>query len=546
MARFARRRLVDRLGTPGWVPVTGLLLALAFPPFPFHAAAWVALVPLLARWRAAPRPATFLREVYAALLIAVTLGGHWVLLHADTLKALLAGGALLLLPLPFAAAACAACLVRRRLGLAAGLVALAAGWLAAEGLLVRTVPGASWLVLGYTQAHATPFNGIAELAGVGGLSLWVWLLNVAMFLLLGLGSLTARFAAASGAVLLVVAAGAYTAWQRTLPTLTTDHLHVAVAQPALRTDTWALPADVQRVQWLADLTDDALRGPAGGSFAPARHAPPHRPALIVWPEGALPVFPDARLQRALYARVADWTARRDVPLLSGAITRADTAPAPTAAPERTTYYNSALLFDGARPPQQYDKVLRVPLLDRVPLADAEGRTVRSTHTFGAGTQRGVLSVRGVPAGVLIGYEVWSGEHARRTAADGAGLLVVLSNPSWWRTPTYAAQQEAAARLRAIETRRAVVTASVSGGSGLTLPLTDRHQIAGWMEPRVLHLEVPLSYARTPYVRHGDVVYPAAGGTMGLLLALAALAGVRSGLRRTQPRPPRPTLHPDPL
>jgi len=548
LAPSPRRRLADHLGSPSWALLTGLLLALSFPPFPFYGLAWVALVPMLARWWSQPKAAELFREAYAAFLIATTLGGYWVLFHADPLKALLGGAGLLFLPLPFAMAVVGSGLLARKLGRAAGAAALVTGWLVVELCVLRGMLGAPWLLLGHTQAQALLFNQFADLGGVGALSLWVWALNGGVFVLLLARTLTLRFALVLGVAVLVLAPVGYRGWNLSQQVPERLTLSVAVAQPAYRAAHWAEITSVERVQRLADLSDEAMEDPlqTASSWGVALGGPA-RPDLVIWPEGALPVFPDARLQHTLYARLAEWTERRDIPLLTGAVTRYDTAPALTVEPVvarqlagRYPYYNSALLFDGRRPTQQYDKVVRVPGIDRVPSVGIEiGEVIGASRSFGPGGKRTVFESRGTSIAALIGYEVWFGDHTRRMVADGAESIVLLSNSSWWGASPVSTQQEAAARLRAIETRRAVITASVAGGSGVVYPDGRAGEGAGWMEPRVLTLEAPIRQEITPYVRYGDVVYHVASGIgLGLLLCWGLAVGFLSKGEGKSPRRPK--------
>jgi apolipoprotein N-acyltransferase len=508
-APYRRIRFIDRLAGPGWVIITGLLLALAFPPFPFHGLALIALVPLIARWSRQPSLGTLFRESYAAFLLFTGLTGYWVLFHANMLKALMLGAGLLVLPAIMALPVVAAALVARRLGGTIGLAALVAGWLSLEFLLTHGPLPVPWLLLGHTQADALAFNQFADVFGVGGLSLWIWLVNILLFSLLQARSLTPRFALTLVASALVLAPLGYRAWRLTTLPVAVESIRVAVVQPVIPAADWSKIASGERVQLMADLADGDLR-----LLDPAAREGPDATRLVIWPEAALPVFPDGRLQETLYARLESWTRRRQVALLTGAVTRFDTAPALTVEPflarqsaDRRPYYNSALLFDGRHRAQQYDKIQMVPVADHVPNVGLEpGQRFGMSDMFGAGAHRTLFKAGDARFSTLIAYEVAFGDHARQMVMDGAEFLTVLTNSVWWDFEPAHRQFESMARLRAIETRRAVIVSAVNGRSGVILPDGTDLETTGWGERRVVTASVPRHTEMSAYMLLGDLAY----------------------------------------
>lgn len=543
-----RIRFSDHLGGPGWFVITGVLLGLSFPPFPFPWLALVALVPLLARWSRGPESGMFFREAYSAFLIFAALSGYWVLFHSDTLKAFILGAGILLLPLLMALPVAGSNLIRQRFGLAWGVLALLGGWLALEFVFVAGPVPVPWLLLGHTQATNLIANQFADVAGVGGLTLWVWLVNLLVFGALRLPTLTARFAAGLATCGLIVAPIAYGAWRTTSLPASPESLRVAIAQPVLPSSDWAAVASAERVQMLADMTDEELG-------LPRRHAASPEPVrLVLWPEASLPVFPDARLQQMLYNRLAQWATERQLAVLAGAVTRYDTAPALTVAPYLAKgraashpYYNSALLFDGQREPQQYDQIRMLPVADQVPLAGwGPARHLNLGHAFATGGDRTVFRLGETAFSAAISYEIAYGDHVRQMVRNGAQFIAVLLNPSPWTFSPAQRQLEAIARLRAIESRRAVVIASVSGGSGVILPDGRLLSRAGWGDRAVVSASVPLHSSSTPYSAAGDVLYQL-GGVLSLLFVVAYLGARTFSLRqraerpktRVRPSPPQP-------
>ncbi|MDX1532431.1 MAG: apolipoprotein N-acyltransferase, partial [Rhodothermales bacterium] len=268
---------------------------------------------------------------------------------------------------------------------------------------------------------------------------------------------------------------------------------------------WAEVTNGDRVDLLAELTRDAL----------ADRPAADRPALVVWPETALPVLADPRRQARLYERLGSWSEQHDVALLTGAITRFDTAPALTVEPylarqrsAASPYYNSALLFDGAAP-QQIDKVHMIPFAERVPFVEwraslaALGVASGGVGGYGRGEALRVFETGGLSFGALICFESLFGDHARLLVQRGAEFLVVLSQDGWWGQSAGYRQHFALSRLRAIEARRPLVSATVTGTSGLILPDGRVAAQTEWMDQTTETWSVPRYAGTTLYVRYGD-------------------------------------------
>ncbi|HYE96091.1 MAG TPA: apolipoprotein N-acyltransferase [Rubricoccaceae bacterium] len=556
-------RLLYRFDHPRWAMGSGILLALSLPPLGLYPLAWVALVPLLVRWSYERPGWSLLREAYAAFLLTSSIMGFWVLFHEFTLTALLSGLGLLLLPLPFAVAVLAAGFIRARFGLGAGLLAFVSFLLTAEFLLMHGPFAVPWLLLGHTQADALPFNQIADLGGVGLLSLWVLLLNVVA--LLGIRTVVRpgllpgpRSLAALTFVIVAMAPSAYGDWRRPEIARAGDRLEVAVVQPAVPSSQWADFTDGLRVERLARLSDEFLA--PGGHPRTARAVAQEaggRPDLLVWPESSLPIFDDAERQRRLYARLSVWSAQRGVPLLTGAITRYDSAPAPTAAPYEaratgsvTPYFNSALLFTPRTAPQQYDKVHPLPLVETIPFTRSSpllrrlGPPAGGSPAYGTGRGPASFEVGSFRVGTVIGSETLHGDHVRRLAPD-ADLLVALVQNGWWGHSPGIAQHLRLSRLRAIEIRRALIVAADNGASSLILPDGTVKWSAGWMEEGLFRLRAPVLHTPTVYAAHGDWVGRGSGLLSGglVLMWLGALVFFRPPVPQTARGKKRPMLVP---
>ena len=500
--------------TFGWSFTGALLIALSLPPLGAFPLAWVGLVPLIARWAVRQPSVDYARELYALLLTTSCCVGFWLLFNPDPKTAALGGMSLFLVPIPLTAAFVVAGVVKEKAGLHAGLLALVLNVLAAEFITLAANVSVPWMLLGHTQVEAVDFIQIADLGGVLLLSLWVMLLNVTAYLALPQTGRVGERVAERGAciavgaalVALPVAYGSVRTAQADVPA---GYTRVGVVQPGVPPGDWDDQDATQKVDYLAGLSDDLMDrwrpSAADASAPPSRARAGGELGLVIWPQSSLPFMGTDAGERQLYARLERWCAQRDVALLAGASTATAAVDRSRGRPDAGDLANSAVLIRPGRPVLRYDQMRPVPF------ADAEAAP---------GSNRVLLSTGKTDIATAVGFESLFGDHVRRFTRDGAGLIVVLSRNDLWGRTAGLYQHLQFTRLRAIESRRAVVLSTVSGVSALILPSGQIEEVAGWMDQDVVGVDVPTFRGQTFYVRHGDWV-----GRWALGLALAFSLGV---------------------
>ena len=526
--------LFQRLNSPGWVFLGGALLAMSMPPLGLYPLAWLALVPLFVRWSSRVRTRTLFLESFAAFFLMAVGSGFWMLLHPTISAALQSGIGLALAPLPHALAFTVSRPVRRRFGLAVGLIVLITFILAVEYLVAHLPLSLPWLLLGNTQAGALPFNQIADLGGIGLLTFFVLAINTLGFLFVRAEVRTGIMPGARTLVSLLVAAclaGAAVYGEERLASLpeASDELAVGLVQPANAAQRWGDATDWQRVDHLATLSERLVE--SSSTVRPVDSANKAIAELIVWPELSIPYFDEAERQDRLFARLNQWSAERDVALLTGVLTRSLSG----------SLENGAILFQEESEPQRSVQVQPLPavaglsFLTQSPLFSPMGVPGEEADLSRAATPT-LFSHQGHKIGTAIGLESLWGDHFRELANGGADLFVTLAQSGWWGRMPSAEQHLGLTRLRAIETRRALVMATVSGPSAFVYPDGRIEPVAGWMEEDVSVLSVPLHSETTYYIQHGDWIGRYALFGAGLFLLLAAYSAVTS-------RPPPPTRRP---
>jgi apolipoprotein N-acyltransferase len=229
---------------------------------------------------------------------------------------------------------------------------------------------------------------------------------------------------------------------------------------------------------------------------------------LIWPETALPTLlaidPESlnRIATALPPNVA---------LITGAFRVGEPQPGDRSA----RYYNSIqVIADGGKIIDSYDKIHLVPFGEYLPLGwifDRLGLSafVRIPGHFEAGTLRKTLRVPGLPpVWPLICYEAIFPEAAMAptdASVPRPGLLLNVSNDSWFGLTAGPYQHLAQARLRSIEQGLPLVRAATTGLSAVidpygrviaSLPLGIRD---------VLDSSLPRSIAVTFFALHGPLV-----------------------------------------
>ena len=212
--------------------------------------------------------------------------------------------------------------------------------------------------------------------------------------------------------------------------------------------------------------------------------------LIVWPENASDISPlDSAVARAEIETLVE---KYDAPLAFGTITyRGEEA------------FNSTIFWEpGIGPTDFYDKKRPVPFAEYVPdrafwrsLAPDLIDLVQRGYSFG--TRDGIFSNAEFTAGSLICFEIAEDDIPRGLVLDGAQLILSQTNNADFGYSDETYQQAAIARLRAIETGRAVVNISTVGLSAIYLPNGEVLDELEWYTADAMVQNVPLIEGNTP-------------------------------------------------
>jgi apolipoprotein N-acyltransferase len=171
------------------------------------------------------------------------------------------------------------------------------------------------------------------------------------------------------------------------------------------------------------------------------------------------------------------------------------------------YRNTNLLYTpSGRLQGTYSKQHLVPFGEYVPWRDAlswlpELRQV--PYDFEPGHSRTLFRAGGHPFESVICFESAFGPLVRSAVHDGAQFIVVSTNNRSYQRSANTEQHLALGQMRAAETGRAVLQASVSGITALIDTDGTVHDRTKLFESEVVTASVPTATGQTLYVRFGD-------------------------------------------
>ena len=224
--------------------------------------------------------------------------------------------------------------------------------------------------------------------------------------------------------------------------------------------------------------------------------------IVVWPES---IFPYKMNKYSVLTKfVSNLAAECDVTLIVGALYGGED--------EKT--YNTLYMVtpDGIISDTLYHKRHLVPFGEYVPMRDIIMTLIPPLAELSAldddifpGTDTALFETEWGKLGGLICFDSIYEELTRASALDGANLMMLPSNDSWWfSTSVETYQNETQAMLRAIESGRYLVRA---GNTGISSIITEHGEHLAWLAPEtkgIASAEVEMCTETTLYTRIGNL------------------------------------------
>jgi len=499
-----KRSLLLNPGRIGLALLSGLLLSVAFPKIGADWIVWFALVPFFLSLRGIGSSGEAFRlGLFAGLVHYLTLV-YWLAYTMNTYGNLpytlsvpilfLFACYLSLFWAAFSVVVHRTC--QRPLFL---LISASAAWVGLEFVRSVLFTGFPWEMIGQSLYRRPLLIQLCDVTGVYGLSGIIALCNGAIVigLLWGLGrtwrghpvSGRTVVAASLASIAALSACTGYGLWR------SDEVLRQVSERPRVKVAVVQGNID-QAVKWDPAHQLSSIEKYLRLSAAARRLTPD----LVVWPETATPFYFPA--QARLTRKVIKGVRENGTDFLFG-------SPSYTATGgNERAYFNSAFLVlaDGTVA-DRYDKAHLVPFGEYVPMKKwlpFLGKIVAQVGDFHSGTAGRTLSWEKGAIGVLICYEAIFPELSRAMAANGASILVNITNDAWYGRSSAPFQHFSMSVFRAVENRRSLVLAANTGISGFIDPLGRILETTPLFEDAVIGQSIPLVEHTTFYTRRGDV------------------------------------------
>ena len=493
---------MSRLQNSLWLISFGaaLLLGFSFAPFPFPFLTLVAFVLIFQLIQKTETIRPLILYSFPMFILWNIITTYWLTFatFAGGAAAIVANSAIMLIPL----------LMMRRI-LKSSLSPLlksftiATPWVAYEWLHLQWDLAWPWITV--ANAYSTATWAVQYIEFTGYLSISYWTITVsALFFhalnahnrlksqLLAISGLTAIIPILLSLILL-----------KTHVKEPESYSYVVVAQPNF--DSYLPRAGfsdtIEPLKGLISLSDSART---------------HRTEVIIWPEnaiiGGISEINSSRNDRLIFETVQEW----QIPIVGGAswyqyylnepvprVHRIDFAERPF------NVYNSALGFKPNGELLVYNKIRLVPIVERFPFVHElsflpiSGIDWGNLSGYGKGHQMVLFNAGNTLFPAIVCYDSVFPGVVRRSVKKGAGFISVITNDGWWGNTSGHIQHYDFARLRAIETRRAVVRSANNGISGMILPNGNPHSRTEYWTRISFELEVPVYTHETFYVRTGE-------------------------------------------
>jgi apolipoprotein N-acyltransferase len=476
--------------------LSGVLLFACFPRLDWNLLVWIACAPLLAALSSERRRLHGFVLAYLTGAIFLTGSCYWfvyVMERHGGLDPLLSIGVLLLFVLVFSAFFGAFGVVVTWIARSSPAYALLLSpflWVTMELARTYLITGFPWNLLGYA-VQANGLQRLASYTAVYGLSFLAAFTSALLaWVFLDFRGRAARIALVSWLVFLMVAN-----WVVTPPAMPPGSEEAFLVQPNVPLDSaalehwapWREPAQLER---LVGITVAAREKEGVTAFA--------SPPLVIWSENPAPFYFD---RDPVFREAIEKMARQtEAYVVVGTVTsKQEDGGRPR---------NSAIVLDPqGRELLQYDKIHLVPFGEYVPEWAFPGKIGKITLEVGdfvAGSKYKVARTPQGTIGIFICYEAIFPQLVRRLAAQGATVLVTISDDTWFGDSAAAFQHLEMARFRAIENGRYLLRSTNDGITAVIDPYG--RVVATLPQHRQLALPAHFSYlaGQTFYTAHGDV------------------------------------------
>ena len=508
--------------------LSGLLMWIAWPPTPYTTFLFfVGLVPML----------LLLEEIiqsnsnrkgflifwlsFLGFFIWNTLSVYWVYNSVKSIGALVAIPISLvpysLGPLLMSTACWLYYRLRKVAPLYWSLAGLVCFWMGYEYLHQSWDLAFPWMTLGNGFAVSHRWIQWYEYTGVYGGTIWIWLVNILIFLIYQ--SLKKQWQKkhrqrlVTAAVLAIVLPLSLSLFMYYHYQEQEDPSNIVLVQPNI--DPYKKESSIPEQEQLETL------------ISLSRSVGQVNTEFFLWPETALPHQIDENRIRSNdnFLNIQHFLNNyKNGNVITGAETykiyNHQASPSASQIPGSNDYFdhfNTAVNIENSAEVQFYHKSRLVPGVEQTPFGSSLSFLKPVFAHLGGATGDYVkqdeptvfYSQRGIGASPDIIYESIWGEYVGKYVLKGAQFIAIITNDGWWENTSGKDQHLDYAKLRAIETRRWVCRSANTGLSAFINQRGDVVKHTQWWKQEAIKQDINLNSDLTFYVKYGDYLAKAA-------------------------------------
>ena len=461
--------------------ISGIIVGLSYPPG-FGIIALFRLVPLIRVWLTSS-PRSSLKYSFLSSIVCSMISLYWIGLNSGAsivpvIMSLVA--AILYLSIFWIITGYSISWMKKKYSKTIYVIPFL--WVGMEFLKSYGPLAFPWSNLALTQTNFLPILQIIDYTGSEGVSFWVILVNMTIYLILYEKQL--KFKQYSILTFLIISPFLYglikiNSYNEQLR----EKRFISIIQPNIDPN----------LKWESSYRD-MLYGKMDSLNTLAYNL---KSDLVLWPEAALPNYMRVSYIRKKYEKLVQETSK---PIMMGTLDYKTIK-------NRRISLNGSIFFDGSTKNKMYHKLFLVPFAEYIPLSTKF--PILNNLNFGQGNfshgeEYTLFNLDSISFSNLICYDLSNPLIVKDFIKKGARFLTVQANVAWLQNSSGVRQFFEMAKLRAIENRTGIALSANTGISGIINPLGEVAHKIRYNKQEVINGKVFLNNEVTFYSKYGNI------------------------------------------